>query len=75
MIHLAYPQGTPAWHEARLGIPTSSNFHRIITPKTRKPSAQVNAPGFQRRNSSERCPDLRHSARKSYHGALASPPR
>lgn len=25
-------QGTPEWHEARLGIPTASEFKKIITP-------------------------------------------
>jgi len=32
-------QGSFAWKAARLGIPTASNFARILTPKTRKPSA------------------------------------
>ncbi|HEX3520799.1 MAG TPA: YqaJ viral recombinase family protein [Stellaceae bacterium] len=29
-----YPvdQGSVSWYEARLGIPTASNFHRIVTP-------------------------------------------
>lgn len=31
-------QGSPEWHAARIGIPTASRFHEIITPKTRKPS-------------------------------------
>lgn len=31
-------QGTAEWFHARLGIPTASEFHRIITPKTLKPS-------------------------------------
>lgn len=26
-------QGSDAWHQARLGIPTSSNFDKIVTPK------------------------------------------
>lgn len=34
------PQGTPAWFHVRLGIPTASNFERIVTP-TGKPSAQA----------------------------------
>ena len=34
-------QGTPEWHHLRLGIPTASQFHRIITPAG-KPSAQAN---------------------------------
>lgn len=25
-------QGTPEWHRLRLGIPTASEFHRIVTP-------------------------------------------
>jgi len=32
-------QGTPEWLEARLGIPTASQFARIMTPKTRRASA------------------------------------
>ena len=31
IIHPA-EQGTPEWTQARLGIPTSSNFDRIVTP-------------------------------------------
>lgn len=34
-------QGSPDWDKLRLGIPTASNFHRIITPKTMKVSAQA----------------------------------
>lgn len=34
-------QGSPEWMEARLGIPTASQFDRIMTPKTLKPSAQA----------------------------------
>lgn len=33
-------QGTQEWLELRAGIPTASNFDRIITPKTRKLSSQ-----------------------------------
>lgn len=33
-------QGSPEWHELRQGRPTASCFDRILTPKTRKPSAQ-----------------------------------
>lgn len=32
-------QGTPEWWEAKRGIPSASNFHKILTPKTMKPSA------------------------------------
>lgn len=33
-------QGSQEWLEARMGIPTASRFSRILTPKTRKLSAQ-----------------------------------
>lgn len=36
MIVLDCKQGSPEWHFARLGIPTASQFGRILTPKTRK---------------------------------------
>lgn len=39
MIYQQLEQGSVAWVEARLGIPTASQFHRLITPKTRKVSA------------------------------------
>lgn len=39
MIVLDVPQGSPAWHFARLGIPTASQFSRIMTAKTRKLAA------------------------------------
>jgi hypothetical protein len=32
MIILDLEQGTPEWLQARLGIPTASNFGNIITP-------------------------------------------
>ncbi len=38
MIRLDVKQGSPEWIAARLGIPTASQFHRIVTPG-RKPSA------------------------------------
>lgn len=34
-------QGTKAWADARIGIPTASRFDSIITPKTMKPSASA----------------------------------
>lgn len=34
-------QGSPEWFLARRGIPTASNFGKIITPKTGKLSAQA----------------------------------
>lgn len=33
-------QGSPFWFDVRRGIPSASNFDRIITAKTMKPSAQ-----------------------------------
>lgn len=36
-------QGSREWIEARLGIPTASNFDRILTAKTLKPSSQAQA--------------------------------
>lgn len=36
MIRLDMPQGSEEWQLARLGIPTASQFHRIITPRTMK---------------------------------------
>lgn len=38
MIELKCEQGSPEWIEARLGIPTASEFSRIVTPGG-KPSA------------------------------------
>lgn len=32
-------QGTPEWLQLRLGIPTASQFDRLLTPKTWKPAA------------------------------------
>jgi len=36
-------QGSDAWVAARLGIPTASGAHKILTPATRKPSRQADA--------------------------------
>lgn len=36
-------QGTEEWCAARRGMPTASQFHRIVTPKTLKYSAQAHA--------------------------------
>lgn len=44
-------QGSPEWLEARLGVPTASNFDRIVTAKTLKPSAS--APGYLARLAAE----------------------
>lgn len=40
MIEHPIKHGSPEWHAARMGIPTASNFHRLIT-KGGKPSAQA----------------------------------
>jgi len=34
-------QGSREWRKLRLGVPTASNFDKIITPKTGKPSSQA----------------------------------
>jgi YqaJ-like viral recombinase domain len=36
MIIHDMPQGSPAWHRFRAGIPTASEFDQILTPKTQK---------------------------------------
>ena len=41
MIRLDCPQGSEEWIQARLGIPTASQFHRLITPRTGKLSSQA----------------------------------
>lgn len=38
-----FQQGSADWHEARAGIPTASQFDRIITAKGLKPSSQRKA--------------------------------
>lgn len=35
------PQGSKAWFDARLGIPTASQYHRILTPKKMTVSDQA----------------------------------
>lgn len=35
-----HEQGSVEWMVARLGLPTASNFDRLLTPKTRKPAAK-----------------------------------
>lgn len=40
-------QGSLEWHELRLGMPTASNFHRIITPARLERSKQARAYAFQ----------------------------
>lgn len=37
-IHMMI-QGSPEWHQVRKGIPTCSEFDKILTPVTRKPSS------------------------------------
>jgi len=41
MIVHNVPQGSPQWLNLRSGRPTASQFHRVITPKTRKRSTQI----------------------------------
>lgn len=41
MIILDVVQGTTEWLDARMGIPTASEFGRILTAKTRKPSSSA----------------------------------
>lgn len=41
MIVVDATQGSQEWVKARLGLPTASQFHRILTPKTLKPSSQA----------------------------------
>lgn len=41
MIEVPCVQLSPEWYEARCGIPTASNFHRIITAKTMKLAASA----------------------------------
>lgn len=38
---LCTEQNSPDWFQAKLGIPSASNFSRIITPKTMKMSTQA----------------------------------
>lgn len=42
IIHRDIEQGTPEWHQLRLGIPTASEFDKIITSGG-KPSTQADA--------------------------------
>lgn len=39
--------GSAEWLRVRLGIPTASNFHKILTPKTQKFSAQARGYAFR----------------------------
>lgn len=41
IVHVV--QGSPEWHAARLGVPTASNFDKIISPAKLKPSASADA--------------------------------
>jgi YqaJ-like viral recombinase domain len=47
MIYHACAPRSKEWHALRLGIPTSSEFAKIITPKTMRISSQ--APGYMNR--------------------------
>lgn len=41
MIHHRVEQGSPEWIAARLGIPTASMFHKIVTPAKLQYSSQA----------------------------------
>jgi hypothetical protein len=41
MIYHNVTQASPEWHILRKGVPTASNFDRIMTPKQRKLSSSV----------------------------------
>ncbi len=41
MIVLDMEQGSPEWYDVRGKLPTASNFSKILTPATRKPSSQA----------------------------------
>lgn len=41
MIRVECVQGSPEWLAARIGLPTASQFHRLITPKTAKESGSA----------------------------------
>lgn len=41
MRHIDCVQYSPEWWQARRGVPTASQFDRIITPKTCRPSLQA----------------------------------
>jgi hypothetical protein len=47
VIRLDCRQGSAEWIEARLGIPTASQYHRIITPKTGKLSSQAEGYAYE----------------------------
>lgn len=45
-LHLDVMQGTDEWHELRRGIITASEMHRVLTPKTLKPSNSEKSRGY-----------------------------
>jgi hypothetical protein len=58
---LDYPQRSPEWYAARLGIPTASNASKIITPAgKRSPSARgyLYALAWERLTGESTAPDL-----------------
>lgn len=63
-IYADVAQGSEAWHRLRLGIPTASNFHKIVTQKKCLLSAQ--ASGYALRLVSERL--LNMTAGESFDG-------
>lgn len=42
MITHKVEHGSPEWHELRTGMPTASQFHKIVTPKKLSLSSQAN---------------------------------
>ncbi len=47
IIYEDIEQGTPEWYRLRLGLPTASEFHRIITPAKGELSKQARAYAHQ----------------------------
>ena len=41
MIYWELEQGSPEWFEARLGVPTASEFGKLVTPVKMEPSKQL----------------------------------
>ena len=47
MIRIECEQGGQEWLRAKVGIPSASNMHRILTPKTMKPSAAMEGYAYE----------------------------
>lgn len=46
-IHHDVQQGSPEWHNLKKGMPTASNFHRIVTPAKWQLSGQARRYAFR----------------------------